>query len=185
MAIQWDQWREKYITGSDEVTLKFLSEQPGSPSLISFKKRAAEEKWTDKRREYRIIQLTGVLAPPPKKEPPPPPSKPSIASRDSPESRRAISAAAEKVIRFSKMLDDRARVAHQLMMVAARQAMRIGPENWTARDCAQFYQMGARVQKESLDAAIQLIDLGIFSREELQAIAEGSDRPKPETIEID
>lgn len=175
MALAWDYLRDLFVSGDDDVTLKFLSEQAGAPAYQSLRNRASKEKWAEQRREYRASQVEGIVtAPPP---------KPSTADRDSPESRRAISAAAEKVIRFSKMLDERARLAHQLMTTAANQALKRSPESWTVKECAQFYQIGAKVHQDSINAAIQLIDLGIFTREELQAIAEGTDR-KTETIEI-
>jgi hypothetical protein len=49
----WEQWRRRYVTGDDDVTLDLLAQEPGSPSLSGLKKVSARESWPEQRRQYR------------------------------------------------------------------------------------------------------------------------------------
>lgn len=51
--IDWNYYREKYIYGSDELTLERLSGLVNAPSLSAIKRRASSEKWASQREAYR------------------------------------------------------------------------------------------------------------------------------------
>jgi len=51
----WKPWRDRFISGGDDVTLKWLSEQPNAPSYSSLRKRSAPkwEDWEEQRKNFR------------------------------------------------------------------------------------------------------------------------------------
>ena len=49
----WANIRHQYITGQNDVTLEYLSNQPDAPALTTLKKRSARENWSKEREIYR------------------------------------------------------------------------------------------------------------------------------------
>jgi hypothetical protein len=49
----WTTIRRTYIRGGDDVTLEYLSHQPGAPHLGSLKRRCAAEDWLELRQTFR------------------------------------------------------------------------------------------------------------------------------------
>lgn len=57
----WDYYRQKYVTGGDNVTLEFLSELPNAPSLDRLKYYSSTEGWLDQRKAYQHQLNTKTL----------------------------------------------------------------------------------------------------------------------------
>ena len=49
----WSYWREKYVSGTDALTLEAVSVIPGAPSLPTLKRRSTKEAWADQRKQFR------------------------------------------------------------------------------------------------------------------------------------
>ena len=49
----WAEIRRQYVRGDDSVTFAHLGAQIGYPKVDGIKKRAAQEKWADLRKEFR------------------------------------------------------------------------------------------------------------------------------------
>ena len=49
----WSYWREKYVSGTDALTLEAVSVIPGAPSLPTLKRRSTKEAWAEQRKQFR------------------------------------------------------------------------------------------------------------------------------------
>lgn len=56
----WSDLRRQYVRGDDAVTFKHLGTQTGNPTAGAIKKRAAQEKWSTLRAEFRTQVGTRV-----------------------------------------------------------------------------------------------------------------------------
>jgi hypothetical protein len=62
--VDWDYWRNKFVTGDDLVTYRVLSEYSGAPAYQSIKNRAKKEDWTDQRKRFRQQRSTDASTQP-------------------------------------------------------------------------------------------------------------------------
>lgn len=57
--VNWDHWKEVFVTGDDSVTFAFIAEMDGAPAYSSIKNKAcppknsSEASWSDLRKQYR------------------------------------------------------------------------------------------------------------------------------------
>jgi hypothetical protein len=56
----WEDLRNTYVSGGDEITLEALTAD-GGPHIVTLKKRASAEDWTGQRRAFRYQTTTKTL----------------------------------------------------------------------------------------------------------------------------
>ena len=118
-----DYWKQRFITGSDEVTLKSLSEEPNSPSYSTLKKISMRELWVDQRKRYRNQTLISV------------PEVKEAAKR------------AEQVIDLVDMLCRHARAAKLLGEKAIEALKALDSSKLKPADIAQFIRIAVEIER--------------------------------------
>jgi hypothetical protein len=159
--IDWNEWRLKYVSGGDEVTLEALSKAPGAPALNTLKKRSSRESWAEQRERFRHQRDT-------------------IAHHDA----TVMAAASEvkKIIDAAEMLTRHAQLSKLMGAIAAYELSQIrqkqqhnAPTGLEASDVMRFAKLAMESERltEGLATQRQEIDLSGLSDAELERMANG------------
>jgi hypothetical protein len=152
----WDYWRRRFVSGGDEVSLRWLSEQPGAPSYSSLRKRSAPkwEDWEEQRRNYR--KNKGTLA--------------SIA----PDAKEAVQAAA-RLVDTAEMLSRHIRAARLIGQKAIQAMQATDPATLKPSEALAWMKFAIEAERltEGLATQRQEIDLSGLSDAELERMANG------------
>jgi len=62
--LDWDYWRQTYLSAAEGFTLKSLSELPGAPAYDSIRKIAKAEDWDGQRKQFKFQSQMAVLSHP-------------------------------------------------------------------------------------------------------------------------
>jgi len=62
--LDWDYWRQTYLSAPEGFTLKSLSELPGAPSYDSIRKMAKAEDWDGQRKQFKYHTQMAALSHP-------------------------------------------------------------------------------------------------------------------------
>lgn len=154
--IDWDEWRLKYVSGGDEVTLEALSKAPGAPALDTLKKRSAKESWKDQRDRFRNQIGT-------------------ITHQDA----AVVSAASEvkKIIDTAEMLTRHAKASRLVGQKAIQAMQMIDPAKLKPADALAWLKFAIEAERLTEGLATQRteadIDLRSLSDAELERLARG------------
>ena len=151
----WDEWRRRFVSSGDEVTLKWLSEQPGAPSYSSLRKRSAPkwEDWEEQRKNYRE-QLRTVAS----------------VSPDVKQTAEMVT----KIIDTAEMLTQHNTLAKALISKAAEGLQHLRPATMKPSEIAAFAKLGVDIQRITEGLATQRteLDLKSMTDAELQALVD-------------
>lgn len=152
----WDYWRQRYVTGDDAVTLKFLSEVPGSPAYQTIKNRANKEHWTDQRKRYRYQKSTDASTQPGVKE---------------------VAEYVAKVIDTAELVTQHARAARDIRELGLEAIKLINPEHLKPKEALDFVRWAIEAERllEGLATDRRELDLTRLTEAELERLANGLD----------
>jgi len=152
----WKQWRDRFISGGDEVTLRWLSEQPGAPSYSSIRKRSApsNEDWDEQRRNYR--NNLGTLA---------------AISPDAQAAARQVS----KIIDSAEMMTRHSKAAKLIGSIAIKAFQSYDPASLKPSEATAMMKLAVEVERltEGLATERREIDVSKLSDEELEMLIDG------------
>ena len=152
----WKQWRDRFISGGDEVTLRWLSEQPGAPSYSSIRKRSApsNEDWEEQRRNYRN-NLDTLAA----------------TSPDAQAAARRVS----KIIDSAEMMTRHSKAAKLIGSIALKAFQSYDPASLKPSEATAMMKLAVEVERltEGLATQRQQVDFSNLPDSELEKIANG------------
>lgn len=152
----WDKWRRTFISGGDDVTLKWLSEQPGAPSYSSIRKRSSpkREDWEEQRRHYRN-NLGTITA-------------------DVPEVKE-VAQKVEKIIDSAEMMTRHLKAAKLIGGKALQAFSLMAPDTIKPSEAVAMMKLAVEVERltEGLATERQQIDLTAMSDADLEKLANG------------
>ena len=152
--IDWDYWRNKFVTGADSVTLKKLSEVPGAPAYQTLKNRANKESWGELRKRYEYQKSTMAAA------------QPGVAE---------TVATAQKIIDSVEMLTRHSHAARFIGGLGIKALKAKDPEKISGRDAIALIKLGVEIERltEGLATQRQELDVTGLSDAELEKLASG------------
>jgi hypothetical protein len=152
----WTEWKKRFVSGGDEVTLKWLSEQPGAPSYSSLRKRSAPkwEDWEEQRKNYReqVDTLATV--------------HPDV---------QQTTARVEKIIDTAEMLTRHMKAARLVGQKAILAMQATDPASLKPTEALAWMKFAIEAERltEGMATARQEIDLSGMSDKDLEALANG------------
>lgn len=162
VAIDWDYFRHKYVSGDDSVTLSVLSRLPNAPNLTTLKRRSREELWAEQRRQFRYQAATKM----------------------------ADSATTQEALRQTEQLVDQVeaiarhlKLARALQGTATKALQLVDPESLHPRDMLAMLSQGVQIERLAMEMATSRVELGkldlsTLTDEQLERIANGEDPQK-------
>jgi hypothetical protein len=157
-AIDWDYWKYKYVSGSDEVTLEALSNIPNAPKLPTLKKRSVEDSWADQRKAFRYQTYTKISD--------------SATTQQAVEQTQKLVDAADVITRHLQM-------AKALQSIAAKRLTQFDPEELSARDLVAWVNAATNIERLAMGLSTEQhevnvkVNFGSLSDEQLERLAKG------------
>lgn len=160
-ACDWPYWRNKFVTGDDDLSLQRLSELPEAPALQSIKNRSSKESWYEQRKAFRravAVEADKAIAAGDV-------TGKTLAKVD------ALIDAAETITRHVKL-------ARKMQSLVVQRLRDMKPNELSPRDLIAFINASTAIERLALGMATEHtkidIDLSKLDDRELEAIARGN-----------
>lgn len=157
-SFDWNYWKEKYVTGGDEVTLDALANTPDAPKLDTLKKRSIKESWVEQRKQFRRQMHKVHKAIDLKVE-------------------EAVDAQVDRLIDLAETIARHIRMSKKLQQIADSAMDSIDPSTLEPRDIVAWVKAGAELERLAIGLSTSKTDINVdvtaMSDEQLELIIAG------------
>lgn len=154
----WDDWKHKYVTGGEGVTLETLACALGAPSFDALRRRSAKEGWVEQRKQFRL-QVHKVHK--------------TIDTKVA----ESVEAQVDRLVDIAETIARHIRLSKRLQEIANQAMDSIDPSTLHPRDIVAWVKAGAELERLAIGLSTSNadvnVDIGELSDEQLEAIASG------------